>query len=147
MDRYCRYCFVTRNPQTPDGFGHCIGSGNTFPIFVPHGVFLFSLSAFTAAHGMGFGGSLCADDSCKLHVSVSVTKNFLHDRVVIPLQNPQAWRTSRLLFVWPLTFDLSGMGDPTRTSRGPASIALRFIEARNPRQGGNLVRGTRDAED
>ena len=72
------------------------------------------------------------------------TKRFLHDRVVSTGQNPQVWRAGRLLFVWPLTFDLSGMGDPTRTSRGPASIALRLTGARKPpppRQGGNLVRG------
>ena len=43
------------------------------------------------------------------------------------MQNPQTWRAGRLLFVWPLTFDLSGMGVPTRTSRGPASIALGLI--------------------
>ena len=46
------------------------------------------------------------------------------------MQNPQTWRAGRLLFVWPLTFDLSGMGVPTRTSRGPASIALGLIGAR-----------------
>ena len=57
-------------------------------------------------------------------------KNFLHDRVVSPMQNPQTWRAGRLLFVWPLTFDLSGMGVPTSTSRGPASIALGLIGAR-----------------
>ena len=46
------------------------------------------------------------------------------------MQNPQTWRAGRLLFVWPLTFDLSGMGVPTRTSRGPANIALGLIGAR-----------------
>ena len=46
------------------------------------------------------------------------------------MQNPQTWRAGRLLFVWPLTFGLSGMGVPTRTSRGPASIALGLIGAR-----------------
>ena len=46
------------------------------------------------------------------------------------MQNPQTWRAGRLLFVWPLTFDLSGMGVPTRTSRGPASIALGLVGAR-----------------
>ena len=34
--------------------------------------------------------------------------------------------------VWPLTFDLSGMGDPTRTSKGPASKALRLTATRKP---------------
>jgi len=107
---------------------------------------VFSLSAFTAAHGMDSGGSFCTDDSCKLHVAVSITKAFLHDRVVNPVQNPQTWRTGRLLFVWPLTFDLSGMGDPNRTSRGPARIALRLTGVRKPpppRQGGNLIRARR----
>ena len=37
---------------------------------------MFSLSAFTVAHGMDSGGSFCTDDSCKLHVAVSVTKAF-----------------------------------------------------------------------
>ena len=45
------------------------------------------------------------------------------------MQNPQTWKAGRLLFAWPLTFDLSGMGVPTRTSKGPASIALRLIGA------------------
>ena len=48
------------------------------------------------------------------------------------MQNPKAWRTARLLFVWPLTLDLSGMGDPTRTSKGPASKALRLTATRKP---------------
>ena len=91
---------------------------------------MFSLSAFTVAHGMDSEGSFCTDDSCKSHVAVSVTKAFLHDRVVSPMQNPQTWRTGRLLFVWPLTSDLSGIDVPTRTSRGPASIALGLIGAR-----------------
>ena len=46
------------------------------------------------------------------------------------MQNPQTWRAGRVLFVWPLTFDLSGIGVPTRTSRGPASIALGLIGVR-----------------
>ena len=79
---------------------------------------------------MDSGGSFCTDDSCKLHVAASVTEAFfLQDRVVSPMQIPQTWRAGRLLFVWPLTFDLSGMGVPTRTSRGPASIALGLIGA------------------
>ena len=48
------------------------------------------------------------------------------------MQKPHTWRARRLIFVWPLTFDLymSGMGVPARTSRGPASIALGLIGVR-----------------
>ena len=45
-------------------------------ILLPAEFLMFSLSAFTAAHGMDSGGSFCTDDSCKLHVAVSVTKAF-----------------------------------------------------------------------
>ena len=44
--------------------------------------------------------------------------------------------------VWPLSFDLSGLGGPTR-SIAPAGIALRVIETRKPthqRQGNEIVR-------
>ena len=64
-------------------------------ILLPAEFLVFSLSAFTVAHGMDSGGSFCTDDSCKLHVAVSVTKVFLHDRVVSPIQNPQTWRAGR----------------------------------------------------
>ena len=62
------------------------------------------------------------------------------------MQNPQAWRTDGLLFVWPPTFDLSGIGDPTRTSRGPANTALRLIEARSTLPHRVLVRGSRQVK-
>ena len=65
---------------------------------------------------MDSGGYLCTDD-----VAVSVTKGFLHDRVVSLVQNPKP--------VWPLIFDLPGIGDSTRTSRSSASLALRLTEA------------------
>ena len=91
---------------------------------------VFSLSAFTVAHGMDSGGSFCTDDSCKLHVAVSVTKAFYMIGLLALCKTSQTWRAGRLLFVWPLTFDLSGMGVPTRTSRGAASIALGLIGAR-----------------
>ena len=45
-------------------------------ILLPAEFLVFSLSAFTVAHGMDSGGSFCTDDSCKLHVAVSVTKAF-----------------------------------------------------------------------
>jgi len=98
---------------------------------------VFPLSAFTAAHGMNSGGLFCTDDSCKLYVVVSLKEDFLHDRVVSPVQTLYVWKTGRLLFVWPLNFDLSDMEDPTRTSRGPASKALRLIEARKPPPSGS----------
>ena len=42
----CRYCFVTRNPSNPESLWRCIGSGNTFPVFVPDRGF----SAFSIRH-------------------------------------------------------------------------------------------------
>ena len=45
-------------------------------ILLPAEFLVFSLSAFTVAHGMDSGGSFCTDDSCKLHVAVSVTEAF-----------------------------------------------------------------------
>ena len=62
-------------------------------------------------------------------VAVSVTKLFLQDRVVSPMLNLQSGFGSNL--VWPLSFDLSGLGGPTR-SIAPAGIALRVIETRKP---------------
>jgi len=35
-------------------------------------------------------------------------------------------------FVWPLSFNLSGLGDPNRSKKTPDSIAIRVIEVRNP---------------
>ena len=120
-------------------FGHC----QSFESYYRQSFWCFhSRHSLLPMACMDSGCSFCTDDSCKLHVAVSVTKGFLHDRVVNPVQNPQTWRTGGLFFVWPLTFDLSGMGAPNRTSRGPASIALRFTGARKsppPLQGGNLI--------
>ena len=31
-----RYRSVTWDPSTPEGLWHCIGSGNTFPVHIPH---------------------------------------------------------------------------------------------------------------
>ena len=47
------------------------------------------------------------------HVAVSVAKDFLRDRIVTPVPDPQPG-TSRSLSVLPLPFDLSDMGDPAR---------------------------------
>jgi hypothetical protein len=41
------------------------------------------------------------------------TELFLWGGVVIPMPNPTTWRTRVFLFVWVITFDLSGMGGPT----------------------------------
>jgi len=35
-------------------------------------------------------------------------------------------------FVWPLFFNLSGLGDPNRSIKTPASIAIGVTEVRNP---------------
>jgi len=35
-------------------------------------------------------------------------------------------------FVWPLSFNLSGLGDPNRSIKTPANIAIRVTEVRNP---------------
>ena len=37
------YCFISRNPLIPECLWHCMGSGNTFPVFVPTGFFFFWL--------------------------------------------------------------------------------------------------------
>jgi hypothetical protein len=47
-------------------------------------------------------------------------------QVVSLKPQPTTWRTSGLLFVWSLPFDLSGLGGPSR-SLAPASIALRVV--------------------
>lgn len=49
-----------------------------------------------------------------------------------PQPNLITRRTGRLLLVWTLTIDLSGMGGPTRRTKSPASIALRFTETHKP---------------
>jgi len=87
-----------------------------------------SQSAFILVLGEDSENPSCAD--VEFLIAVSVTYRFLHDRPGCwPCAKLPAWRTGRLLFAWPLTFDLSGMGDPTRTSRVPASIALRLLGA------------------
>jgi hypothetical protein len=48
-----------------------------------------------------------------------------------PHAQPQTCRARVSLFVWTITFDLSGMGDPTSTY-GTAGIALRIIWPRMP---------------
>ena len=45
--------------------------------------------------------------------STFVTIIFLLGGVVSPLPNPPTWRTWVSLFVWVITFDLSGRGGPT----------------------------------
>jgi hypothetical protein len=45
--------------------------------------------------------------------------------------NPPTWRTRVYLFVWLLSLDLSGMGDPT-SSYATAGIALRVSGALKP---------------
>jgi hypothetical protein len=44
---------------------------------------------------------------------------------------PPTWRARVSLFVWIITFDLAGMGDPT-SSYATAGIALRIIRPRKP---------------
>ena len=48
-----------------------------------------------------------------------------------PSTQPQTWRTSVSVFVWVLSFNLSGKGDPT-SSYTSASIALWIIAPRKP---------------
>ena len=47
-----------------------------------------------------------------------------------PHAQPPTWRTRISLFVWVITFDLSGMGGPT-SSYTTVSIALRIILPQN----------------
>jgi hypothetical protein len=51
---------------------------------------------------------------------------FYGDGFVSPVPQPPTWRTRVSLFVWIITFDLSGMGDPA-SSYATAGIALRII--------------------
>ena len=48
-----------------------------------------------------------------------------------PSTQPPTWRTSVSLFVWVLSFDLSGKGGPT-SSYATAGIALWIIAPRKP---------------
>jgi hypothetical protein len=48
-----------------------------------------------------------------------------------PHAQPPTWRTRVSLFVWVITFDMSGMGDPA-SSYATAGIALRIIWPRKP---------------
>ena len=48
-----------------------------------------------------------------------------------PSTQPPTWRTSASLFVWVLSFDLSGKGDPA-SSYATAGIALWIIAPRKP---------------
>jgi hypothetical protein len=48
-----------------------------------------------------------------------------------PHAQPPTWRAKVSLFVWIITFDLSGMGDPT-SSYATAGIALRITRPRKP---------------
>ena len=52
--------------------------------------------------------------------------------MINPQPNLITRRAGRLLLVWTLTIDLSGMGGPTRRTKSPASIALRFTETHKP---------------
>jgi hypothetical protein len=56
----------------------------------------------------------------------STVKYFYGVGVVNPMPNPPSWRTRVPLFVWIITFDLFGMGDPT-SSYTTVGIALRII--------------------
>ena len=49
-----------------------------------------------------------------------------------PPDQPPTWKTSGSLFVRLLSFDLLGIGDPTRSSRTPADIALGVAGAHKP---------------
>jgi hypothetical protein len=51
---------------------------------------------------------------------------FYEDGVVSPMPQSPTWRTRVSLFVWVITFDLSGMGGPA-SSYATAGIALRII--------------------
>ena len=50
-------------------------------------------------------------------LAVSVTIAFLQDRVVSPMLNLQVGGGGGSYLVWPLSFDLSGLGGPTRSTR------------------------------
>ena len=93
-----------------------------------------SQSAVIHTLGVDSRSPYCAD--VELLVAVSVIEVFF----IIG-------RMKRLLFVGSLTLDLSGMGNPTRSSRFPASIALRLFGAHKPasppHQGGNLIQHTK----
>ena len=56
---------------------------------------------------------------------ISWTQILFRGRVVTPTPNPPTWRTRVSLFVWVITFDLSGLGDPA-SSYATAGLALRI---------------------
>ena len=59
----------------------------------------------------------CRRQLGQLFVAVSVTIAFLQDRVVSPMLNLQVGGGGGSYLVWPLSFDLSGLGGPTRSTR------------------------------
>ena len=67
-----------------------------------------------------------------IDIAVSVIINFLGEWVINPQPNLMTRRAGRLLLVWTLTIDLSGMGGPTRRNKSPVSVALRFTEPDKP---------------
>jgi hypothetical protein len=66
------------------------------------------------------------DDKISIIIGFLTILLFYGDGVVSPIPQPPTWRTSVSLFVWVITFDLSGMGD-TASSYATAGIALRII--------------------
>ena len=67
-----------------------------------------------------------------IDITVFVIKIFLGEWVINPKPNLITQRAGRLLLVWTLTIDLSGMGGKTRRNKSPASISLRFTESHKP---------------
>jgi len=51
---------------------------------------------------------------------------FMEVRLLASMPQPPNWRTRLSLSVWVVTFDLSGMGDPT-FGNATISVALRMI--------------------
>jgi hypothetical protein len=66
------------------------------------------------------------DNLISIIIGFVTTLLFYGDGVVSPMPQPSSWRTRVSLFVWVITFDLSGMGDPA-SSYATAGIALRII--------------------
>ena len=102
-----------------------VGSGASFWVWLPS-VIVHLLRGTIYSHGVP-----------SVFKWNAPTSGFSHNYVFLrwgyqPQAQPPTWRTSGSFFVWSLPFDLFGMGNPNRSLKAPADVALEVIGTRKP---------------
>ena len=112
LDHFCYLCCLCHSPHIPATDGHLLLVGYYVPIYLWASCQLWPKSIITAPAS--------TPPDCVVSLSlllVSVTLGFFTGQGRYPCTQPPTWRTRGSVFVWPLSFNLFIIGDPTRSAK------------------------------